>query len=90
MHDRTSFIVCLGIGKRKAMRYSNSNVSYESFHKKLSRQGEKRKVPPSAVENAIKNGTKNSGNTAGTTVRVSSDVKVVTNSNGKVITVIPQ
>ena len=89
MHDRTLVTVCLGIGKRKAMRYSNK-VSYESFHKKLSKRGEKRKVPPSAVENAIKNGTKNPSNTAGTTVHVSSDVKVVTNSNGKVITVIPQ
>ena len=49
-----------------------------------------RGVPPSAVENAIKNGTKSPGNTAGTTVHVSSDVKVVTNSDGKVITVIPQ
>ena len=90
MYDRASGIVCFGIGNRKAIRYSNSKVSYESFHKKLSRQGEKRRVPPSAVENVIKNGTKNPGNTAGTTVHVSSDVKVVTNSNGKVITVIPQ
>ncbi|QED84431.1 hypothetical protein PSYTB_12485 [Pseudomonas amygdali pv. tabaci str. ATCC 11528] len=50
-----------------------------------------RGVPPSAVEDAIQNGKSSSGNTPGTTVHVGSNgVTVVTNSGGRVITVIPK
>ena len=49
-----------------------------------------RGTPPSAVEEAIQNGSKAPGNTPGTTIHTSSDVRVITNSNGDVITVYPK
>jgi hypothetical protein len=49
-----------------------------------------RGVPPSAVESTIGSGLKSPGNTPGTTVHTSVEngLRVVTNSNGKVVTVI--
>jgi CubicO group peptidase (beta-lactamase class C family) len=49
-----------------------------------------RGVPPTAVENAIDTGTRSAGNTSGTSVYTdpANGVTVVTNSNGRVITVI--
>lgn len=49
-----------------------------------------RGVPPSAVENAIQNGTRSPGNTPGSTVHTDSvnGVRVVTNSDGRVVTVV--
>ncbi|MEM5948986.1 hypothetical protein WKV44_10605, partial [Spirochaetia bacterium 38H-sp] len=49
-----------------------------------------RGIMPSAVENAIKNGSKIPGNTEGTTVHIFDNIKVITNSLGDVVTVIPQ
>jgi hypothetical protein len=49
-----------------------------------------RGIPISAVEEAIENGVKSEGNTEGTTAHSSSDIKVIVNENGDVVTVIPK
>jgi RHS repeat-associated protein len=53
-------------------------------------QMQSRGIPSSVVEDAIQNGIKSPGNTSGTTVNLGPDVKVVTNSSGGVVTVIPR
>ena len=53
-------------------------------------QMQSRGIPSSVVEDAIQNGTKSPGNTPGTTMNQSSNVSVVTNSSGGVVTVIPR
>lgn len=47
-----------------------------------------RGIPPSAVENAIRNGARAAGKAEGTTVHTGPGVTVITNSSGRVITVI--
>lgn len=49
-----------------------------------------RGIPPSVVEDAIANGTQTPGNTPNTFVYDTSDIRVVVNENGDVITVIPK
>ncbi|AZK45041.1 hypothetical protein EIM92_01560 [Paenibacillus lentus] len=56
----------------------------------MNKQIDPRNIPPSVVEDTIKNGTKTPGNKQGTTVYQSDRVRVVTNANGDVITVIPR
>ncbi|NLD99661.1 MAG: DUF4258 domain-containing protein, partial [Fibrobacter sp.] len=53
-------------------------------------QMQARGIMPSVVENAILTGAKSAGNTAGTTVHIVEEVKVITNTLGDVITVIPR
>ncbi len=47
-------------------------------------------ITPNVVESTIQNGTKTAGNTPGTTVYTSNEVTIVTNTSGKVVTVIPR
>ncbi|WP_322905764.1 RHS repeat-associated core domain-containing protein [Paenibacillus campi] len=56
----------------------------------INKQVDPRGITPSVVEDTIKNGTKTPGNTQGTSVYQSDRVRVVTNANGDVITVIPR
>lgn len=49
-----------------------------------------RGIPSSVVEDAIQNVTRTAGNTTGTWVYESGDVRVITNNNGGVVTVIPK
>jgi len=49
-----------------------------------------RNIPPSVIEDAIKNTKPISGNRPDTFVHVTDSVKVITNGNGDVITVIPK
>ncbi|MUK87330.1 hypothetical protein GMD78_02805 [Ornithinibacillus sp. L9] len=60
---------------------------YNDFMKK---QVDPRGITPSVVEDTIKYGTPSPGNTPGTTVYQRDQIRVVTNSNGDVITVIPR
>jgi Flp pilus assembly pilin Flp len=49
-----------------------------------------RGVTPTAVENAVQHGARSPGNRAGTTEHVYDNVRVITNTGGDVITVIPR
>ena len=49
-----------------------------------------RNIPPMVVEDAIKNGIRLAGDKAGTFKYTTKDVKVIVNSSGDIISVIPQ
>ena len=49
-----------------------------------------RGVPPSAVEETIKNGVSKAGKESGTIEHNLPGIKVITNSNGDVVTVFPR
>gem|GEM_PF-3380105 len=56
----------------------------------INKRVDPRGITPSVVEDTIKNGIKTPGNTQGISVYQSDRVRVVTNANGDVITVIPR
>ncbi len=60
---------------------------YSSF---VDKYVDPRGIPPSVVEDAIENGTKSPGNKSGTFVYETTDIRVVSNESGDVITVIPK
>ena len=60
---------------------------YSSF---VDKYVDPRGIPPSVVEDAIINGTKSPGNKPGTFVYETIDIRVVSNENGDIITVIPK
>ena len=60
---------------------------YSSF---VDKYVDPRGIPPSVVEDAIINGTKSPGNKPGTFVYETIDIRVVSNENGDIITVIPR
>ncbi|MGF7086428.1 hypothetical protein JOD24_000256 [Kroppenstedtia sanguinis] len=60
---------------------------YNDFIKKYVQP---RGIPPSVVENAIRSGSRQPGNKPGTWEHRTTDVKVITNESGNVITVVPR
>ena len=70
--------IAIGRGYRPGTsRYSNFVNNYV----------QPRNIPPSVVEDAIRNGVRSRGSSPGTWVHQTSDVKVITNMFGDVITV---
>ena len=67
--------------------YDEGSSKYLDFIKKYVQP---RNIPPMVVEDTIKNGIKSAGDKLGTFEYLSQNIKVIVNSNGDVITVIPQ
>lgn len=67
--------------------YEAGNKEYYEFCKKYV---DPRNIPPSVIEDAISSTKAVPGNKSGTFVHETIDVKVITNSSGKVVTVIPK
>jgi hypothetical protein len=62
----------------------------EEYYKFVTDYVQPRNIPPMVIEDAVKNGIRTMGNTPGTYVYKTNDVTVITNTTGKVITVIPK
>lgn len=75
------------IQKANEIGYKPQTKEYSDFIKKYV---DPRNIPPSVIEDAIRNTKPSLGNRVGTYVYQTSDVKVVTNGLGDVITVIPK
>ncbi|MED1739328.1 T7SS effector LXG polymorphic toxin [Bacillus swezeyi] len=75
------------IKKAKEKGFKPQTKEYNNFAKKYI---DPRNIPPSVIEDAIKNSKKMPGNKKGTFIHETKDVKVVSNENGDVITVIPK
>jgi hypothetical protein len=65
-------------------------VGSEEYYQFCKKYVDPRNIPPSVIVDVISTTKGVAGNTAGTFVHETADVKVIVNSNGKVITVIPK
>jgi hypothetical protein len=75
---------------RKKAIEKGLKVGSEEYYQFCKKYVDPRNIPPSVIEYAISTTKGVAGNTAGTFVHETADVKVIVNSNGKVITVIPK
>ena len=72
------------LAKKKGLQVGTPE--YYQFCKKYV---DPRNIPPLVIEDAIRNTSPEPGHTAGTFVHQTTDVTVIVNETGKVITVIP-
>lgn len=78
---------------RRAEKLAESKglkVGTDEYYQFCKKYVDPRNIPPSVIEDAISSTKGIPGNTPGTFVHETADVKVIVNSNGKVITVIPK
>ena len=65
-------------------------VGSREYNREVTKYVDPRNIPPSVVEDAIQNTVGVMGNTPNSLMYETDDIKVITNSVGKVITVIPK
>lgn len=74
----------------KAAQQKGLEVGTKEYYKYCTKYVDQRNIPPSVIEDAISSSKAIPGNRPDTFIHETLDVKVVINSNGKVITVIPK
>jgi len=74
----------------KAAQQKGLEVGTKEYYEYCTKYVDKRNIPPSVIEDAISSSKAIPGNRPDTFIHETLDVKVVINSNGKVITVIPK
>ena len=74
----------------KAAQQKGLEVGTKEYYEYCTKYVDPRNIPPSVIEDAISSSKAISGNRPDTFIHETLDVKVVINSNGKVITVIPK
>lgn len=74
----------------KAAQQKGLEVGTKEYYEYCTRYVDQRNIPPSVIEDAISSSKAIPGNRPDTFIHETLDVKVVINSNGKVITVIPK
>ena len=74
----------------KAAQQKGLEVGTKEYYEYCTKYVDQRNIPPSVIEDAISSSKAIPGNRPDTFIHETLDVKVVINSNGKVITVIPK
>ncbi len=74
----------------KAAQQKGLEVGTKEYYEYCTKYVDPRNIPPSVIEDAISSSKAIPGNRPDTFIHETLDVKVVINSNGKVITVIPK
>lgn len=74
----------------KAAQQKGLEVGTKEYYKYCTKYVDQRNIPPSVIEDAISSSKAIPGNRPDTFIHETLDVKIVINSNGKVITVIPK
>ena len=74
----------------KAAQQKGLEVGTKEYYEYCTKYVDQRNIPPSVIEDAISSSKAIPGNRSDTFIHETLDVKVVVNSNGKVITVIPK
>ena len=74
----------------KAAQQKGLEVGTKEYYEYCAKYVDQRNIPPSVIEDAISSSKAIPGNRPDTFIHETLDVKVVINSNGKVITVIPK
>ena len=74
----------------KAAKQKGLEVGTKEYYEYCSKYVEPRNIPPSVIEDAIFSSKAIPGNRPNTFIYETLEIKVVVNSNGKVITVIPK
>ena len=74
----------------KAAQQKGLEVGTKEYYEYCTKYVDQRNIPPSVIEDAISSSKAIPGNRPDTFIHETLDVKVVVNSNGKVITVIPK
>ena len=74
----------------KAAQQKGLEVGTKQYYEYCTKYVDQRNIPPSVIEDAISSSKAIPGNRPDTFIHETLDVKVVINSNGKVITVIPK
>ena len=74
----------------KAAQQKGLEVGTKEYYEYCTKYVDPRNIPPSVIEDAISSSKAIPGNRSDTFIHETLDVKVVVNSNGKVITVIPK
>ena len=74
----------------KAAQQKGLEVGTKEYYEYYTKYVDQRNIPPSVIEDAISSSKAIPGNRPDTFIHETLDVKVVINSNGKVITVIPK